>query len=201
MSHRSTARAIAILLAAIASVAFIAPALAVPSTPLHAPGTGAWQSRIAQQVSAARTRTLEACKAKGITLPKDFLAWIDHDPVLRDSVYGCRSDPLPVLLGLRSLEIDLGEQVVRTDYTQLALAFAIQDSYANRTRKAGTWNDADGAALPDALPDVSPRAPLALRISGDPRVPVDTKDTTRTLDRDDHVINFLEDHAPIEVDV
>ena len=63
MSHRSTARAIAILLAAIASVAFVAPALALSATPLHAPGTGAWQSRIAQQVSAARTRALEASAA------------------------------------------------------------------------------------------------------------------------------------------
>jgi len=158
MSHRSTARAIAVLLANIASVAIIAPALALSSTPLHAPSTGAWQSRIAQQVSAARTRTLEACKAKGITLPKDFLAWTDDDQVLRDSVYGCRSDPLPALLGLSSLEIDRGEQVVRADCTQLALALAIRDPYAKRTRKAGTWNDADGAALPDALPDISRRA-------------------------------------------
>jgi hypothetical protein len=32
-------------------------------------------------------------------------------------------------------------------------------------------------------------------------VPVDTKDPSRTLDRDDHIINFLEDHTPIEVEV
>jgi hypothetical protein len=201
MMRRTIACGIVLVLAALASIAVFAPARALAADPAAAPGTGAWQSRIAQQVAAARTRTLEACKAKGITLPKDFLAWIDHDPVLRDSVYGCRSDPLPVLLGLRSLEIDLGEQVVRKDYTQLALAFAIQNSYAKRTRTAGTWNDADGATVPDALPDVSPRAPLALRIPGDPRVPVNTKDATRALGRDDHVINFLEDHPPIEVDV
>jgi hypothetical protein len=160
-----------------------------------------WNSRADQYVAAARTRTLDECKAKGIALPKDFLAWIDRDPVLRASVYGCRNNPLPVLLALRSLEIDLGEKTVRTDYPQLALAFAIQDSYVKRTPKAGGWNDADGAVAPDSLPDVSPRVPLVLNIPGDPRVPVDTKDSKRTLDRDDHMVNFLEDHAPIEVDV
>ena len=160
-----------------------------------------WNSRADQYVAAARTRTLDECKAKGIALPKDFLAWIDRDPVLRASVYGCRNNPLPVLLALRSLEMDLGEKTVRTDYPQLALAFAIQDSYAKRTTKAGGWNDADGAVAPDSLPDVSPRAPLVLNIPGDPRMPVDTKDSKRTLDRDDHMVNFLEDHAPIEVDV
>ena len=77
-----------------------------------------WNSRADQYVAAARTRTLDECKAKGIALPKDFLAWIDRDPVLRASVYGCRNNPLPVLLALRSLEIDLGEKTVRTDYPQ-----------------------------------------------------------------------------------
>jgi len=180
-----------------------APASAVAPMPADpvAPLGSSWNSRADQYVAAARTRTLDECKAKGIALPKDFLAWIDRDPVLRASVYGCRNNPLPVLLALRSLEIDLGEKTVRTDYPQLALAFAIQDSYAKRTPKAGGWNDADGAVAPDSLPDVSPRAPLALNIPGDPRMPVDTKDSKRTLDRDDHMVNFLEDHAPIEVDV
>ena len=166
-----------------------------------APLGSSWNSRADQYVATARTRTLDECKAKGIALPKDFLAWIDRDPVLRASVYGCRNNSLPVLLALRSLEIDLGEKSVRTDYPQLALAFAIQDSYAKRTPKAGGWNDADGAVAPDSLPDVSPRAPLVLNIPGDPRMPVDTKDSKRTLDRDDYIVNFLDDHAPIEVDV
>jgi hypothetical protein len=96
-------------------------------------------------LDAARARTLAACTAKGLTLPADFLAWIDSDPVVRASVYGCRNNPLPVLLGLRSLEIDLGEQIVRRDYPQLALAFAIQGSYTAPSRKASGWNDGDGA--------------------------------------------------------
>ena len=170
-------------------------------TAASAAGTGAWDSRIDQHVNAARKRTLDACAAKGIKLPADFLAWIDGDPAIRASVYGCRKDPLPVLLGLRSLEIDLGTQMVRKDYPQLALAFAIQDSYMKRGPKAGGWNDADGAAAPDALPDVGPRKPLVLAIPGDPRVAVDTHAKDRPLDRDDHVVNFLEDHAPIEVEV
>ena len=180
-----------------------APASAAAAMPAGAvaPLGSSWNSRADQYVASARTRTLDECKAKGIALPKEFLAWIDRDPVLRASVYGCRNNPLPVLLALRSLEIDLGEKTVRTDYPQLALAFAIQDSYAKRTPKAGGWNDADGAVAPDSLPDVSPRAPLVLNIPRDPRVPVDTKDSKRTLDRDDHLVNFLEDHAPIEVDV
>jgi hypothetical protein len=176
-------------------------AAAMPAATPTAAGSAAWESRIDQYVAAARKRTLDACKAKGIALPADFLAWIDGDPVLRDSVYGCRKDPLPVLLGLRSLEIDLGTQLVRKDYPQLALAFAIQDSYTKRAPKAGTWNDADGAVPPDALPDVTPRKPLVLAIPGDPRVPVDTHAKDRPLDRDDHVVNFLEDHAPIEIEV
>ena len=183
------------------SVRTPASAAAAMSTGPVAPLGSSWNSRADQYVAAARTRTLDECKAKGIALPKDFLAWIDRDPVLRASVYGCRNNPLPVLLALRSLEIDLGEKTVRTDYPQLALAFAIQDSYAKRTPKAGGWNDADGAVAPDSLPDVSPRALLVLNIPGDPRVPVDTKHSKRTLDRDDHMVNFLEDHAPIEVDV
>jgi hypothetical protein len=166
-----------------------------------APAPTAWASRVEASVASARTRTLDACKAKGIALPKEFLAWVDGDPVVRTTVYGCRADPLPVLLALRSLEIDLGESTVRRDYTQLALAFAVQDSYAARGASGTPWNDADGAKPPEALPDVSPRAPLSLVIPADPRVRIDTKDSTRTLDRDDHIVNFLEDHAPVEVEI
>jgi hypothetical protein len=177
------------------------PAANVTSIAAPAPAPDAWHARIDRHLSAARERALAACAAKGIELPADFLAWIDGDPVLRASVYGCRNDPLPVLLGLRSLEIDLGTQLVRTEYPQLALAFAMQDSYVKRDTKAGGWNDADGAEAPESLPDVRPRKPLVLTIPGDPRVPVDTHATDRPLDRDDHIVNFLEDHAPIEVQV
>ena len=170
------------------------------STTLEA-GSAAWSSRISQHVQSARERALDACASKGIKLPADFLAWVDGDPLIRASVYGCRKDPLPVLLGLRSLEIDLGTQMVRKEYPQLALAFAIQDSYMRRGSKAGGWNDTVGAQAPEALPDVGARAPLVLSIPTDPRTPVDTHAKDRPLDRDDHIVNFLEDHAPIEVEV
>ncbi|MFM1867198.1 MAG: hypothetical protein RL591_606 [Planctomycetota bacterium] len=148
-----------------------------------------------------RADTLTRASKLNIALPADFLAWIDNDPALELSVYGSRADPLPVLLALRSLEIDLGTDVVRRDYTQLALAFAIQDSYAARADKGTGWNDGDGATNASTLPDITPRAPLSLVIPSDPRVPVNTKDTSRALDANDHIINFLEDHAEIEADI
>ena len=155
----------------------------------------------ASHVDTARARTLQACADRGIALPADFVAWIDADPILRTSVYGCRKEPLPVLLMLRSLEIDLGEAVVRREFPQLALALAMQASYRAPSAKASGWNDGDGEGRDAPLPDVGPRAPLQLRIAGDPRVPADTKDPSRTLDLHDHVINFLEDHAPIEIEL
>lgn len=187
------------------SLRFLTPTLAVllaAGGPTARPSDEPWgRSAIDAFVEAARKQTLAACAGKGLVLPADFLAFIDADPVRRASVYGCRKDPLPVLLGLRSLEIDLGEDVVRRDYPQLALAFAIQGSYAPPRNEASGWNDGDGSAAAEYLPDVSPRQLLQLVIPGDPRARIDTKDEGRTLGRDDHIVNFLEDHAPIEVEV
>jgi hypothetical protein len=149
----------------------------------------------------ARERTLVACRDRGLELPPDFLAWIDGDAGLKASVYGGREDPLPVLLALRSLEIDLGEETVRRDHPQLALAFAIADSYASPRRQASGWNDGDAKPLGDFLPDISPRPLLVLECPGDPRILVDTKDPSRDLDVFDHVINFFEDHPLIEVEM
>ena len=142
----------------------------------------------ARHVADARARTLQTCRDLGIELPTDFIAWIDSDPILQASVYGCREDPLPVLLGLRSLEIDLGRKSIRDDYTQLAIAFALSGSYAASDRTASAWNDGDVGQPDDGLPDVTPRSRLILECPQDPRVPVDTKDPTRALDVFDHVI-------------
>ncbi|MEY5060221.1 MAG: hypothetical protein RIS45_142, partial [Planctomycetota bacterium] len=181
-------------LAVAALVAFaVRPSLASPTADSFSP-------KVEPYLAEARARTLDALRERKIELPADFLAWVDKTPVVRTTVYGCRKDPLPVLLALRSLEIDLGEEVVRRDYTQLALAFAMQDSYAARGPQGTPWNDADGAKPPEQLPDVSPRPRLELVIPADPRKPVDTKDGSRTLDKFDHIINFLEGHAPIEVE-
>ncbi len=45
--------------------------------------------------------------------------------------------------------------------------------------------------------NIAPHDPLTLVIPGDPRHPVDTKDPHRTLDLNDHIINFLNEH-PVE---
>jgi len=175
-------------------------AVAVVAAIAGVAGADEWGDRIERHLASARARTLAACTERNIELPADFVEWIDGDPALRASVYGCRADPLPVLLGLRSLEIDLGQDAVRRTHTQLALALAIQDSYAARGAQGTKWNDADGASPASALPDVSPRAPLSLRIPGDPRTCIDVKDPARAKDRDCVIVAFLEAHAPVTVE-
>ena len=137
----------------------------------------------AAYLDAAKAGALERLSASGVKLPSDFLAWIDSDPVVRTTVYGARQDPVGILRWLRSLEIDLGTDTVRKKYTQLALAMAVV--------RAKTGDQAN----------LAPRDPLVLKIGGDPRVLVDTHATNRVLDLDDHIINFLNDHAPIEEEV
>jgi len=178
--------------------AALAAVFTVSAARSQAPRATEWQAKLAAFLDAARERTLAACKTKGISLPPDFLAWVDADPTRRTTVWGCRNEPLRVLLMLRSLEIDLGEATVRSDHPQLALAFAIQRSYEKPNQPASPWNDGANEGPNDTLPDVTARPPLVLTIPGDPRVRVDTEDRTRALDRDDHVVNFLEDHAPVE---
>jgi hypothetical protein len=133
-------------------------------------------------LDAAKDGALKKLAVPGKTLPADFLAWIDSDPVVKTTVYGARQDPAGILLMLRSLELDLGQDVVRRKYTQLALATAVV--FAKDGEKA----------------DLTPRAPLKLVIGGDPRKPVNTKDSNRTLDLNDHIINFLNDNT-LEEDV
>ncbi len=130
----------------------------------------------------AKAEALREVAAAGKSLPPDFLAWIDSDPAVQTTVYGARQKASNVLLMLRSLELDLGTAVVRKQYTQLALAMAVVEA------KNG----------PSA--DLTPRQPMKMVIPGDPRHPVNTKATDRPLDVNDHIINFLEDHAPIEGD-
>ncbi|MFT4514249.1 MAG: hypothetical protein ACI89X_002749 [Planctomycetota bacterium] len=194
-THRFRSVLTAMLAIASATLLHVGPAAAQSQS--RAP----WgQTAISAYLDAARAETLAACASKGLALPDDFLAWIDSDATLRASVYGCRKDPTPVLLQLRSLEIELGEDIVRRNYTQLALAFAIQRSYMVSGKKASGWNDGDAEGA-TALADISQRSRLQLTIPADPRQRVNTKDESRKLDRDDHIINFLEDHARIEVEV
>lgn len=137
----------------------------------------------AAYIGLARARALAELKETAVTLPDDFLAWVDSSPDLQATVYGARQRSSDVLRMLRSLELDLGQEVVRRRYTQLALAYAVVHA-----------REAAGA-------DLSDRPPLKLVIPGDPRKQVDTKDPSRAVDLNDHIINFLNDHAPIEEEV
>lgn len=145
-------------------------------------------------------QTLQSCVDQKIDLPDDFVGWVNKDPMLRASVYGCGKDPLAVLTALRALELDLGKQTVRQDYPQLAVAFAIQNSYRALTGKAGGWNDADAAVSQGDLPDLAPRAPLVLTIPQDPRVPANLADAAYAQSVPHVIVRFLEDHTPISIE-
>ncbi|MEI7910917.1 MAG: hypothetical protein WCK77_14875 [Verrucomicrobiota bacterium] len=173
-----------------------------PAAAVAGPAAATWSPQLkAAYLGKARSQALAACAGRKIELPQDFLAWVDADPLVYASVYGTRADPSLVLLGLRALEIDLGSQVVRSDYTQLALAFAINSAFRGWTSSPAVQNDSRNLKTPLAGPDLSARALLKLTIPGDPRIRIDTKDATRPLDRNDHIINFLEDHAEVEAEV
>lgn len=134
-------------------------------------------------LTMTKAETRRELAAAGKTLPADFMTWAESDPVIESTVYAARAKPADVLLMLRSLELDAGKKAVREEYTQFALALAVVHS--NRATTA----------------DITPREPMKLVIPGDPRVPVDTKAKDRPLDVNDHIINFLEDHAPVVEDV
>ena len=127
-----------------------------------------------------KASALDALKSQGRELPAGFLAWVDSDPVVRDTVYGARQNAANVLVMLRSLEIDLGERAVREDFTQLALAMAVVHA----------------AKAPEA--NLVPRDPVKVVIPGDPREPVNTRDPDRQLDINDHIINFLSENTITE---
>ena len=91
-------------------------------------------------------------------------------------MYGGHDTPSQVLLHLYSLRLDLGKANFE-EYRQLALATAIVS--AKRAFAA----------------DITPRAPLKLVINGDRRQPVNTREPGRELDKNDHIINFLNENT------
>jgi len=127
----------------------------------------------------ARAEALAELAVAKKRLPQDFLDWVDRDAVVSATVYGARRAPAKVLVMLYSLELDLGKKAVRRNYTQLALAEAVV--HASEGPKA----------------DLTPRDLLTLTIPPCPLHPVNTKDRHRRLDLNDHIINFLNDHAPV----
>ena len=124
----------------------------------------------------ARKGALAQLKLKGKSLPSDFMAWVDRDPDMATGVYAAHNKPEDVLLWLYSLRLDLGKAKFEK-YRHLALAAALVST------KEGMEAD------------ITPRKPLKLAIGRDPRKPVNTKDSKRKLDVNDHIINFLNDHT------
>jgi len=129
----------------------------------------------------AKAQAKSDLQAQGKSLPDEFFAWIDANPEMEAGVYGAHHKASDVLLLLYSLRLDLGKAAFET-YRQLALAAAIV------------------SAKQEVEADITPRPPLKLVINGDPRKPVDTKAPGRTLDMNDHIINFLNENT-IEEDV
>ena len=130
-----------------------------------------------------QAKVIKDLRALKKSVSDDFLSWTRNDPVVAATVYGGRAQPVKVVLLLQSLEQDLGRKVVREEYKQLALATAYMWAHQG-------W---------DA--EITARKPLVLTVPGDPRKPVDTKAKDRPLDRDDHIVNFIKDHPPIEAEV
>jgi hypothetical protein len=123
----------------------------------------------------------------GITLPADLWRWVDADPIAAATIYGTRrGTPAQALCVLRSLEIDLGPEVVRERHPQLALAAAWCYG-ASVDLAAGGGNSFS----------LKPRGPFVVTISPDPRVRVNTRPTDRPLDVHDHIINFLHDEETV----
>lgn len=130
----------------------------------------------------AKAKARADLKASKRELPESFFRWLDADSDRVLAVYACKADAAKVLVMLRSLELDLGVDDARSSkFNQLVLATAIACA-----------NDAESVGI-----DFKDRKPKTLVIPADPRVRVNTKDPKRTLDMDDHIINFLEDHAPV----
>ena len=129
----------------------------------------------------AKAAAVADLKARDKSLPAAFMAWVDSDAEIRGGVYGGHDKPADVLIGLYSLSLDLGKEKFEK-YRQLALAAAIvgaKDAYEF---------------------DITPRKPPKIVIGGDPRKPVNTKAAGRKLDKNDHIINFLNDNT-LEEDV
>ena len=124
----------------------------------------------------SREEALLRLRERDIKLPQEFIDWIDSDEDIASGVYAAHDRPEDVLLWLYSLRFDLGRNDFEK-YRQLALAVSLVS--AKERMKA----------------DISPRSPLKIVIPDDPRKLVNTKDSGREMDVNDHIINFLNDHT------
>ncbi len=142
----------------------------------------------AAHLAAAKTEALAAIEAAGGRLPKDFLDWVDGDPVVAGTIYGIATNPAQRLVMLRSLELDLGPADVRIHYPQLALGLV--DAYAGGVDLATLSSTNLAISLRE-------RDLLKLEIRRYPCERVDTRPKDRPFDLNDHIINFLEDHPVV----
>jgi hypothetical protein len=179
---------------------------AVPAVPQPSPledGTPASQTvlaalakadyRFAPEVKSAflafrKERALAEIAKAGQSLPKEFLDWVDGDPVVAATIYGIADNAARRLVLLRSLELDLGKEEVRQKHLQLALG--ITDAQAHLVDPATLANPAQGISLQE-------RGLFKLEIKRHPCEKVDTHPKDRPLDINDHIINFLEDNPVI----
>jgi len=120
----------------------------------------------------ARAKTRADLAAADKSVPEEFLGWIERTPDIAGSVYGARVNCANVVMMLYALRLDLGQECFE-NYRQLALAMAIV--HAEQGPQA----------------NLQPRAPLRLNIPACPLKPINTKELGRTLDVNDHIINFL----------
>ena len=132
-------------------------------------------------LTAAKSQARAALSKEKKNIPEEFFIWIDSDAIVEATVYGAHSKPADIILHLYALQMDLGKATFQK-YHQLALAEAV----VNAKQKI--------------VADITPRGTVKLAIGGDPRKPVNTKDSNRKLDKNDHIINFLKDNK-IKVDV
>ncbi|MFT5497252.1 MAG: hypothetical protein ACI9TH_002658 [Kiritimatiellia bacterium] len=130
----------------------------------------------AAYLAYAKKSAMDQLDERGKPLPPEFLTWVDKDPSIAAGVYAAHPKPEDVLLWLYSLRLDLGKAKFE-QYRHLALAAALV------------------SAKEGLEPDINIREPLKLVIPGDPRKPANTKAKDRTLDVNDHIINFLTDNT------
>ena len=124
--------------------------------------------------------TAAALAAMGKELPDEFLEWVHSKELVKATVYGAKPRPENILLTLYSLELDVGKKIARAN-PQLPLAAAVLHQH-----RAHEW-------------DIDPHSPIELKIPECPITPVDTRDPNRTLDVNDHIINWLNEDYKIQL--
>ena len=64
-------------------------------------------------LSYAKAGALADLKKDGKSLPDEFLAWVDADPIVEGTVYAAHEKPSDMLLWLYSMRLDLGKEKSR----------------------------------------------------------------------------------------